>query len=131
MRWAKKLEDAPGDVIRKVADEIHFALIPEFIRNYPSKARRMEQVLYKREKENGCLGESDIRYVKRELRKFQMIAPEQVDLSIDYLLKQPPIRKQIDTAKKVYRDAHRIIDALSSGDARSFGMQPRNDVWGR
>lgn len=87
----------------------------------------MEKVLYLREKNNGVLEERDMRYVKRELKKHKIVTPEKVNRALNNLLVQPPIRMQIDTAKKVYRDARRIMEELSSGGTSGFGLRPRND----
>ncbi len=43
-KWVQKLKDAPGDVVRKVVDEIHFNLVPKFIADHPKNAQRIEKI---------------------------------------------------------------------------------------
>ena len=132
--WAERLQDAPGDVVRKVVDEIHFELIPKFIANYPAAAKRMEQVLYQRENKAGIVTDRDIDYVKSRLQQYGVIVtPDHVNNALDNLLKQPAIQRQIDAAKTVYRDAERILEDLdlASSGGRPFGLQSRSKLFDR
>jgi SpoVK/Ycf46/Vps4 family AAA+-type ATPase len=126
--WAKKLENAPGDVVRKVVDEIHFSLLPEYIRTHPREAARLEGVLRRREISQGELKEGDINYLKARLGRDFVVTPEKVDGTIDYLLKQPPIRMQIDTARKLYREAEELLAEISTGSP-AFGLQRRREIF--
>lgn len=125
-RWVKKLEDAPGDVLRKVADEAHFSLVPQYLRDHPKEASFIEKVLQKREAKKGDNDDKDVQYLKEKLAKYRKLTPEDVDRSVDYLLKQPPIRMQIATAKEFYIKTQEVLDELAEGEGRSgFGRLKR------
>lgn len=123
--WARKLDDAPGDVVRKVIDEVHFGLIPAFIK----QNERLEKVLYNREVKNGRPSDEDIAYVKVQLQKYGCIATaEQVGTALDGILQKPHIKMQISDAKEVYKDARQLMEELSH--ARSpYGLKPRDKIF--
>ena len=125
MDWAAKLKDAPGDVVRKVVDEVHFSLMPQFARDHKREAQRIERMLQRREIRNGELTGKDIEYVRTALTPYVTVTPELVDENLDRLLKQPPIRMQIDTARRVYREARSLLEELSQG--RGFGLDPKRE----
>lgn len=129
--WAKRLEDAPGDVVRKVVDEVHFNLIPSFIRSHPQEASTIERTLYKRGIREGTLGERDINYMRNRLEKHGVVVTsDHVGDAVDYVLKQPPIRMQINTAREVYKDAKKVLDEIGSGNEVVFGLSPRkSELW--
>ena len=127
-KWANTLEDAPGDVVRKVVDEIHFSLVPKFIREHPSEAKRIEKVLYQRENTAKRLGDKDVSYIKSRFDNYKVFVDAvKVDNALDNLLKQPHIRLQIEKAREVYADAHRLVDEL--GVQTGFGMRPRSNLF--
>ena len=112
--WAKKLDNAPGDVVRKVVDEVHFTLIPPFLRANKRIGRRVEKVLLARETREGTLDDGDIAYVRTQLQRAGVIVkPEQVDYALTKILDEPQIKLQIATAKKMYEEAHTILDDLA------------------
>lgn len=128
--WSTRLEHAPGDVVRKVVDELHFEMIPEFIRANPRLADRLEKVLYRREAKDGRLSDADIRYVKGQLQRYGCIAtPEQVGSALDMVLGKPHIRMQINDAKQVYRDAAQLLDQMSQASPHGFGLKPRDKLF--
>lgn len=121
--WAQKLQDAPGDVVRKVVDEVHFALVPSFIKQKPAIAERLERTLYNRETKQGKLTDKDILYLRESLRKYNCIATtEQIGNALDDILKKPNIKMQISDAKKVYDDAERLLETISE-DKSHFGLK--------
>ena len=129
LRWAEQLEDAPGDVIRKVADEVHFELVPPFIKAHPREARRMEKILCQREIKGKALSETDISYVRNQLQRYNVITtPDIVDSSLKRLLLQPAIRMQIDAARKVYQDSEQVLNELSNAGT-PFGLKPRSNLF--
>ncbi len=121
LQWAKHLEDATGDVARKVVDELHFSLVPEYIKKYPGKSDRIERILQKREVKSGENNQRDIIYLKNKLARFKKITPLDVDNAIKLLLEQPPIRMQIETARQVYEEANKLLEEISQGGYRGFG----------
>ena len=119
--WAKKLEDAPGDVVRKVVDEIHFDLLPKFIKGNKTESQKIERVLHEREIKKGSLSDNDIKYIKDRLQKYNVVVtPDHVNKSLDYLLNQAPIQMQINVAKEVYDDAKALLDEIIAGPGFGF-----------
>ncbi len=128
--WARRLENAPGDVIRKVVDEIHFKLLPQFIRENPTTASRLERILYRREINKGNLAKRDREYIKAKLGDYKVvITPDMVDSAIDSLLSQPQIRMQIDSARQVYEDAKLLLQELAVGERQTFGLKKRSRLF--
>lgn len=127
IEWAGKLENAPGDVVRKVVDELHFDVVPKFIVRYGAEAARIEKVLAQRESKNGSLTERDAQYVRRRLASYNIhVTPEQVGNAIDSLLTKPHIARQIKDAKQVYSDAKDLMERLANGqdiDDSGFGFR--------
>ncbi len=124
--WVRQLENAPGDVVRKVADEVHFSLIPPFIENNPKVAQRLERVLYNREKKNGELSEKDVAYIKDNLIKHDCIATaEMVGTAFDDIMKRPNIKMQIEDARILYRDADQLLEEMQKSDGATFGFKPK------
>lgn len=131
-KWAEKLDHAPGDVIRKVVDELHFEIVPEFIRKNSRVAERLERTLYGREKKNGALDDKDIIYLRSSMQKYGIeITPEQVDKTVDDLLLRPVIQQQINRAKQVYEDAETILQELKDmkDDRPRFGFRTRSELF--
>ncbi|MBI4450452.1 ATP-binding protein [Candidatus Woesearchaeota archaeon] len=127
--WAAKLSYAPGDVIRKVVDEVHFSLVPEFIKANPKEAGRLERWLNKREAKKGTNDDRDITFLKDKLAPFRRIKVQDIDAALERLLTSPPIRMQINVAKKFYEEAHGLLDELSSGRKPAFGLRKENEFF--
>lgn len=128
LRWAKKLEGAVGDVIRKVADEIHAETVPAIIKAHPKEAVNIQRTLSRHEMKRGTVNDKDIAYLKRELGKYQTITVADVDRHVDTILTRPQIVLQINKAKKLYEDAQQLLEALSSGKAdKGFGFRGTKD----
>ena len=125
LAWAKQLEDAPGDVVRKVVDELHFSLVPEYVKAHPREAARIQLVLQKREAVKGENDHRDILYLKERLAKFRVITPQDVDKSLTTLLEQPPIRMQIETSRKVYEEAEELLNEIGKGGTSRYGRLRR------
>ncbi|MBI2564576.1 AAA family ATPase [Candidatus Woesearchaeota archaeon] len=128
--WAKRLEGAPGDVIRKVVDEVHFTIVPEYLRAHPEKALRIQRTLQKREDKRGLTDDKDIEYLKKQLAEHRVVIPEDVDNAIEKLLSQPPIQMQIKAAKELYENTKELLNELSDRDNSGFGLKSRDKVFG-
>ena len=126
--WAEKLVDTPGDVIRKVVDEIHFSLVPEYIRTHPKEAARVEKILQKRASDKGTHDDGDIDWLKAKLGQYRLITPLDVERTIDDLLKKPNIRKQVNAAKEVYRDAQLLMEELAQETQVGFGLKRKSGI---
>ncbi len=127
--WAEKLKDAPGDVVRKVVDEVHFDLIPSYIRENKDIARKILRVVDRREVKYGKSRDEDITYVKDQLQKYGcIVTPEQVNYSLDKILKRPNIQMQISDARKVYREAKQLLDDMGKENT-GFGLKHNSSIF--
>ncbi len=114
LNWAEQLANAPGDVVRKVVDELHFEMVPAYIRSHPKDAAKIEHLLYQRELNHGQLTKKDGAYLTHLFEKKQIVVtPDHVKHKIDQLLLQPAIRMQINAAKSVYNEAKTLLDELA------------------
>jgi len=126
-KWAEKLEDAPGDVVRKVVDEVHFGVMPDFIRSNPEQASTIERLLQKRERTEGVLDKKDQRYVIHRLKANGIcIEPGDIDIALSSVLEQPQIQMQIKKARQVYANARTLLDNLSDPDG---GFDEADGAW--
>ncbi len=126
MHWAQKLKNAPGDVIRKVVDELHYAIVPAFIRSYDADAAYLEKQLQEKELQ-GTISEEDRATLRQHIAQYKVVMPADVEQTIDCLLKKPAIRMQIDSSRKVYREAQDMLQEIET--ARSpFGLPQRRDI---
>lgn len=123
LEWAEKLEDAPGDVVRKVVDEVHFSLVPEYIKKHPKEVARMERILHKREIKTGENEDRDIEYLKNKLARFRIVTPNDVNKAIERVLLQPHVQMQIETARRVYDEAEELLAEISQPQSSRFGMK--------
>ena len=127
--WCKKLENAPGDVVRKVVDEVHFKLVPPFIDSNPRVARRLERTLQQREVRKGKLTEKDSMYLKDQLRRAGcIVSPDLVSDSLDKLLRKPNIVTQINDARDLYEDADRLLSELGRSERSTFGLRHKSGL---
>ena len=85
-------------------------------------------MLNRREINDGSLSDKDIRYVKNNLIKHNVIVTaEHVNNSLDKLLKPPQIQMQINVAKQVYDDAKSLLEEISS--PTNFGFKHKSDLF--
>lgn len=129
--WAERLEGAPGDVIRKVVDEIHFRYIREYLRGHTDKAEEIEKELYSRILEQGNIDyEKDGAYLRKKLAGFQQVTPSDVEAAVDKILKTPAVVMQINKAKKLYRESRRLLDEIADPSRPGFGLRPKQGLFG-
>ncbi|MDO8555695.1 MAG: ATP-binding protein [Nanoarchaeota archaeon] len=133
-RWAEQLTDAPGDVLGKVADEVHFKYLQGYLATNRPAARKLEQQLARQEKkqEEG-LTPADYRAVRQTLGDYRKVTREEINLTITDMLTQPAIRKTINIAKKVYEDAEKIKAGMAEIDpdapSLGFGGKEKSTLW--
>ena len=106
-QWGEMLDGATGDVIGKVADDIHYEFMRKFIDEHPSEGRKLNGQIKRMQTRNG--GELDKPYVKRTLGQYIKVTPDRVDERLRGKLAEPIIREQIDTAKRVYAEAREVM----------------------
>ncbi len=127
--WAVKLEHAPGDVIGKVADEVHFKFMHEIV----DALGRLEKTLARRLRDRE-LKDKDRDYLKLELGKIKMVVAEEVDAALETVLKQPQVQMQVKAAKKCYKEAEEILQGLADLDGGGIGFgssgKKRSALWG-
>jgi SpoVK/Ycf46/Vps4 family AAA+-type ATPase len=132
MRWAEMLDHAPGDVLGKVADEIHFKFMREFVDASPKRIAGIERALARKLRDRES-NDRDRAALKTKLAAHHEITAEEITQAIETTLKQPQIQMQIESAKQVYRDADEIMKGLSkpNGSGLGFGAQRKNQLWSR
>lgn len=130
--WGKLLKDAPGDVLGKIADEIHFKFMREYLSNNSKNARGIEKHLHKLSIE-GDLTKSEFSFVKRSLGEYRRVGVEEIDKAVNYMLRQPVVQKEIDAARKVYAEAQDVLDGLAmvtdDGPSVGFGAKRKSGMW--
>ena len=133
-RWADSMEHAPGDVIGKVADEIHFKFMNHFVTNNPARVEGIERMLARRLRDRE-INDKDRRLSKEALSKHRFIEAGEVQAALDEVLRQPQVKMQINKAKEVYRDAEQILAVLSKVGKRGLGFENdvtrRSELWGQ
>lgn len=131
-RWAEMLKDSPGDVLGKIADEVHFKFIRGYRHANPTAARRLERYLTRIENERD-LTRAEYAHVKRELAGYRRVTKPEVEDAIGYMLRQPAVQKMINSAREVYREADKIMQGLMEvgdvGPTLGFGVKERSRIW--
>ncbi len=132
MMWAEQLDHAPGDVLGKIADEVHFKFMHEMADKSPKRVAEIERTLAQRLRERAHKP-SDREYLKKALATHREIDAIEIDLAIRTVTAQPQIQMQIKKSREVYRDADEIMKGLSRVDSSGlgFGAAKRSELWGR
>ena len=112
VEWGEMLDGATGDVIGKIADDIHYEFMRKFIDEHPSEGRKLNTQIRRMQSKNG--GELDKPYIKRQLGQYDKVNPAWVDIRLRAKLAEPIIVEQIDTAKRVYAEAREVMVNLHS-----------------
>jgi len=130
LEWADMLNHAPGDVIGKVTDEIHFKFMHELVLYDSKLSATIERNLSKKLKDREA-AKKDFSFLKTALSKFRVIEAPEVTKALELVIAQPQVKMQISKAKQVYRDAREIIDGLSviEGGSLAFGASKKAS-WG-
>ncbi len=130
--WANALDNAPGDVLGKIADEVHFKLMKEYISRNKRSAANIEKYLTKIEGERE-LTRAEYSYVRKALSEYRSVTKAEIKGAIDYMLKQPAVQKEINAAREVYKEAASIMEGLMAvgdvGATMGFGARQRSRLW--
>ncbi len=122
--WGARLEGATGDVIGKVADDVHYELMRDFIAKHPKDARQIESLIRKRElsgdKDRGIKSET-----KRLIAVHASVTPDWVGRVLTSKLAEPTIREQVATAKRVYAEARDVMRKLHMRKDAASGSRQR------
>lgn len=117
--YGNMLQGATGDVIGKVADEIHYNFMREFRKQYRVEAKRIDRQI-ERAQRNG-----DDLAVKRMIGAYMSVTPPMVQEALERILRDPIIREQIRLAEQVYAHAHDIMRNVGTRqDAALGGYKP-------
>ncbi|HLC78118.1 MAG TPA: ATP-binding protein [Candidatus Nanoarchaeia archaeon] len=135
-QWGEMLDGATGDVVGKIADDIHYEFMRKFIDEHSSEGRKLNNQIRRMQSRNG--GQVDKPYIKRTMGQYMVVTPDWVDQKLRAKLAEPIIREQIDTAKRVYAEAKDVLANLhtrkdvASGsvvqDCRTPNSQYRTNV---
>jgi SpoVK/Ycf46/Vps4 family AAA+-type ATPase len=121
MKWAEMLDHAPGDVIGKVTDEIHFKFMHEICINQADKVKVIERTLGKRLRDRDAK-KGDYEYVKKALASIRNIGAAEITDALNAVVGQPQVKMQIAKAKQTYKDAADIMDGLAVVGETGFGF---------
>lgn len=121
MKWAEMMNHAPGDVIGKVADEIHFKYMRELVKDDDKLAEKIERSLHKRLNDRETKP-TDYDFLKKALAKHKSIGAADITPALESVLLQPQVKMQIAKAKQVYKDAKEILEGLSVPGGSTLGF---------
>src|SRR3989338_1092454 len=119
-KWGQMLEGATGDVIGKVADDIHYDFMRKIIDEHPGEARKLNSYVARMQRKKD--GEVDKPYVRRTMGQYLRVTPDWVDQNLQAKLAEPIIREQIDTAKRVYAEAREVMASLHTRKDAASGV---------
>lgn len=129
-KWAEMLNHAPGDVIGKVTDEIHFKFMHELVTNDAKMIAALEKNL-SRKLRNRDATKTDYTFLKSALGKKKMIGAADITTALESVIIQPQVKMQINKARQTYKDAEDILKGLSSiGESdHGFHGKKKSVVW--
>ncbi len=120
IEWAKKLEGAAGDALRKVIDEVWLTVMRTFVKNKKEDAEKVLSFIkleHGEKLEVSKLTDEDRSKIKDLLREHGLIVTkEDVSSKIEKMLNNFAFRKQIQVAKDTYRNARATLEKQVSGD---------------
>lgn len=107
-RWSEQLEGATGDVIGKVVDNLYESFMKKFKSEHPKEGKKLNSYA-KRALEKD---EPAKQYLKGEISRYLTVSPDWLDSNVSSTLSDPIIRDQIETAKRVYKEARDVMENL-------------------
>ena len=130
LKWAEMLNHAPGDVIGKVTDEIHFKFMNELVNKDAKMIAALEKTLAKKLKERDAK-KTDFTFLKDALGKHKLIGAADITSALEDVVKQPQVQMQINKAKQTYRDATDIVKGLSAVGETDHGFlgKKQSVIW--
>jgi SpoVK/Ycf46/Vps4 family AAA+-type ATPase len=108
--WGELLDGATGDVIGKVADDIHYEYMRKFLHDNSRLARSLNRRVLRMTAKDG---EVDKPELKRTLGQYLTVDPDWVEAKVREKISDPVIKEQISTAQRVYADARHILDSIN------------------
>jgi len=152
-RFAKRLEHATGDVVRKVCDHVWREEVSRFIEESPKDAEKMLSILEKLAYDRKAGMTPDVLETKRAdeeisesyldkkktsrrkkfLKSFRdvfEVHPDVVDNAITMALDNVGIIAEIDTAKKTYEDAEKFLASVKENRIKAEKADDEGQVEG-
>ncbi len=129
--WGERLKDAPGDVVRKVFDEVHWELMGRLWNNHPEELRLINGTLQEWKKDSSGYSEEIARgYLLEELKSLGgLVYPDEVTRELEATLSRPENVEQIQLAKETYLSAEKIKQRLTASQGQEerpkFGLPLR------
>jgi len=125
--WGTALDGATGDVIGKIADDIHYEFMRKYINEHPKDARRLNSLIRRKTTSTTATKKTDdavLAEVKRIISPNMTVDPVWVGRAIKQKLEEPIVVEQISTAKRVYAEAKDVLANLHRrSDAATGSMQ--------
>lgn len=118
--WAKQLEGATGDVLRKAIDEVWLTFMRGFIKSHTETAEQILQFIrteYGDHFDVSALTEEDRSTIKGMIAETgSLVTPEMVSVQVTNLLDNFAVQQQIMKAKETYRNSKLLLERQKSGN---------------
>lgn len=122
--WAKRLEGATGDIIRKVADEVWLDLMKNFVSNHVIVAEDILSFIktnYGDSFEVALLTEDHRNQIKSMIATTGThVTAELLTRKVEELLDNSAIQQQIKVAKDTYRQAKLLLEKQKTNESLGF-----------
>lgn len=113
--WAKRLDGATGDVLRKIADVVWRKKMTEFVSKNKVAAQQVQGFLNGKNKFRVSeFKPAERQEFKRLLGQHMKVTPDDVDESVRANLRNVGVMSEITTAKETYSNAKRFLAHLAS-----------------
>lgn len=113
--YAKRLDGATGDVMRKVADVIWREKMTDFVSKSPESAEKCVKFLSQKERfQIADFTPAQRQEFKRLLSNHVLVKHEDVDASVRSCLRNIGVLSEIETAKKTYSEARKYLAHLAA-----------------
>jgi AAA+ superfamily predicted ATPase len=113
--WAKRLDGATGDVLRKIADVVWRKKMTEFVKDNKVAAQTVQGFLNAKNKFRVSeFKPAERQEFKRLLGQHMRVTPDDVDESVRANLRNVGVMSEITTAKETYSNAKRFLAHLAS-----------------
>lgn len=111
-KWGTMLDGSTGDILGKIADDIHYEYMTQLIKENPTKSKSFEELATSVRLEKTSLDK-----LKKEISKYKNINRDWVNDVIESKLKEPVIQEQIKLAVNLYKDADSLLNNMHKKDS--------------
>ncbi len=109
--------DAPGDVMGKIVDHLHYIRMKPYIESNPHHAKKLERYLARQEMRREC-SSRERGYIIKQLGIEFTISTDDVTEAIKHVVALPHVKKQIAAARECYDNAASIIARIENPTKR-------------